>query len=142
MKEPWIWRRLRNTAMADYQDNRPVAPDFNRDDKNMAVMAHLLSLLGFIFPGSNIIIPLLIWLFKRDNSPYIEHHARESLNFQITVALITAVYIALQYMLVGLLLLPLIPIVVIFILIVVVRASIKASSGEYYRYPFSLRLVK
>lgn len=108
----------------------------------MAVMVHLLPLLGFIFPGMSILIPLLIWLFKRDKSSYIEHHARESLNFQITVALLVAVWIALKMMLVGLLLLPLVPAIAIIVLILMIRAALKAGDGEYYLYPFCLRLVK
>ncbi len=128
--------------MADYQDNRPVPPVFNRDDKNMAVMSHVLPLLGFIFPGMSIVMPLLIWLFKRNKSHYIEHHARESLNFQITIVLLLAVWGALKFMLVGLLFLPLVPVILILILILMIRAALKAGDGEYYRYPLSLRLVK
>ena len=142
MRELLIWRRPRNIAMTDYQDNRPVPPGFNRDEKNLAVMSHLLPLLGFVFPGMSILVPLLIWLFKRDSSPYIEHHARESLNFQITVALIVAVWIVLKIMLVGLLLLPLVPVIVILVLILMIRAALKAGDGGHYLYPFSLRLVK
>ena len=108
----------------------------------MAVMVHLLPLLGFLFPGMSILVPLLIWLFKRDKSSYIEHHAREALNFQITIALVVAIWIALKLMLVGLLLLPLVPIIIIIVLILMIRAALKASDGEYYLYPFSLRLVK
>ena len=108
----------------------------------MAVMVHLLPLLGFVFPGMSILIPLLIWLFKRDKSSCIEHHAREALNFQITIALLAAIWIALKLMLVGLLLLPLVPIIIIIVLILMIRAALKASDGEYYLYPFSLRLVK
>lgn len=129
--------------MTDYQDNKPSPPPIcHRDDKNMAVMVHLLPLLGFIFPGMSIVVPLLVWLFKRHKSAYIEHHARESLNFQITVALLAAIWIALKLMLVGLLLLPLVPVIIIIVLILMIRAALKAGDGEYYLYPFSLRWVK
>nr|WP_257284806.1 DUF4870 domain-containing protein [Endozoicomonas sp. SESOKO1] len=72
----------------------------DRDDKNMAVLAHLLPLSGFMVPGLNIAIPLVIWLMKRKKSLYIEHHARESLNFQITVTLLATLWIILKLMLV------------------------------------------
>ncbi|WP_067515548.1 DUF4870 domain-containing protein [Endozoicomonas ascidiicola] len=117
------------------------SPSINRDDKNMAVLSHLLPLFGFMVPGLSIVIPLLIWLWKRDSSPYIEHHARESLNFQITLALLIAVWVALKLMLVGFLLLPLVPIIAIVVLIFMVRAAMKAGNGEFYRYPMTLRLV-
>nr|MDT0252516.1 DUF4870 domain-containing protein [Endozoicomonas sp.] len=116
-------------------------PVINRDDKNMAVMAHLLPLFGFMVPGVNIVIPLVIWFLKRNKSLYIEHHARESLNFQITISLLVVLWIVLKLMLVGLLLLPLVPVIVIVVLVFMVRAAMKAGRGEFYRYPLSLRLV-
>ncbi len=116
-------------------------PDIKRDDKNMAMLAHLLPLFGFMIPGLNIVIPLVIWLMKRDKSLYIEHHARESLNFQITVSLLAILWVMLKLMLVGLLLLPLVPVIIIVVLVFMVRAAMKAGSGEFYRYPMSLRLV-
>lgn len=128
--------------MNDDQGNRPVnVTDITRDDRNLAVMAHLLALFGFMIPGLNIVIPLVIWLARRDRSSYVEHHARESLNFQITLSLLMALWIALKLMLVGLFLLPLVPVAVIVVLVFMVRAAMKAGSGELYRYPVSLRLV-
>ena len=117
------------------------SPAVSRDDKNFAVLAHLLPLFGFMVPGLSIVIPLVIWLWKRDQSPFVEHHAREALNFQLTLALLVAVWVALKLMLVGLLLLPLVPIVVIVVLVFMVRAAMKAGNGDFYRYPMTLRLV-
>ncbi len=107
----------------------------------MAVLAHLLPLLGFMVPGLNIAIPLVIWLMKRDKSLYIEHHGRESLNFQITITLLATLWVILKFMLVGFLLLPLLPVIIIVVLVFMVRAAMKAGSGDFYRYPMSLRLV-
>ena len=111
------------------------------DEKNLAMLAHLLSLTGLIIPGMNIVVPLLIWLNKRDQSQFVAMHARESLNFQITVAILVAVWVMLKVMLVGFLLLPLVPFVIIALLIIVIRAGLKASSGEEYRYPLCFRFV-
>ena len=129
--------------MSDQQKHNPTPfTGVGRDDRNMAVVAHLALLLGFAFPGLSILVPLGIWLYKRNESEYIEHHAREALNFQITIALVVILWIVLKLMLVGLLLLPLIPVAIIFVLILMVRAAIKAGNSEYYLYPFILRLVK
>ena len=120
-----------------------IIPEYKpeRDEKNLAMLVHLLPFLGFMIPGMNIVIPLVLWFMKRDQSPYLDHHAREELNFQITISVALAVWIALKMMLVGLLLLPLIPIAIILVLVFMVRAAIMASRGEYYKYPFTLRLV-
>ncbi|MRI35451.1 DUF4870 domain-containing protein [Endozoicomonas sp. OPT23] len=111
------------------------------DEKNLAMLAHLLSFTGFLIPGMNIVAPLLIWLNKRDSSPFVAMHARESLNFQISVAIFVAIWVMLKVMLVGFLLLPLVPFAIIALLIIVIRAGLKASSGEEYRYPLCFRFV-
>ncbi len=113
----------------------------DRDEKNLAMLVHLLPFLGFMIPGMNIAIPLVIWFMKRDKSPFLDHHAREELNFQITVALVVALWIALKMILVGFLLLPLVPVVTIIVLVLMVRAAIVASRGKYYQYPLIFRLV-
>lgn len=122
--------------MNDLEDPR------DRDERNLAMLAHLLPLLGFMMPGMNVVVPLLIWLFKRNESADLEYHAKESLNFQISLTLLAAIWIALKFAFIGLFLLPLVPVIVITALILMIRAALKASAGVYYRYPFCLRLVK
>ena len=117
----------------------------DRDEKNLAMLVHLLPFLGFLLPGVNIIIPLTIWLIKREQSPYIDHHAREELNFQITLSIVVGIWVVLKIMLIGLLLLPLVvviaPVIIIAVFLFMVRAAMMGSRGVYYKYPFSLRLV-
>ena len=89
-------------------------------------------------PFANIAAPLIIWLIKRDESRFIELHARESLNFQISMTIYLAIAALMVYVLIGYLLVPLL---VIFQMVVVVLAALKASRGEICRYPLSLRFV-
>ena len=131
--------------MSEQQEHNPAPLNVkrvDRNDRNIAVVAHLAPLLGFIVPGFSILVPLGIWLYKRNESGYVEHHAREALNFQITIALVVVLWIALKLVLIGFLLLPLIPLAVVFVLVFMVRAAVKAGNSEYYCYPFILRLVK
>jgi len=100
------------------------------DEKTMAILCHVLTLFFWIFP------PLIIYLIKKDESPFIREHAKESMNFQITWAIIGAI---LFITLIGILLLWVVGIVV---LVLVIVATIKASEGKLYRYPFTLRLIK
>ena len=55
------------------------------DEKTMAILCHVLTLFFWIFP------PLIIYLLKKDESSFIADHAKESMNFQITWAIIGAV---------------------------------------------------
>ena len=105
----------------------------------MGMLCHLLALTGFVIPFGNFIGPLVIWLVKKDEMPFVDDQGKESLNFQITVLLAFIACIILSVIVIGLLLLP---IVGIGALILIVIASIKANEGVHYRYPFTLRLIK
>lgn len=100
------------------------------DEKTMAILAHVLTLVA------SFIAPLIIYLVKKDDSPFAAAHAKESLNFQITVLIAV---IVLCITIIGILL---VWIVGIASLVLVIVATIKASEGKLYKYPFCLRLIK
>jgi len=100
------------------------------DERTLAILSHVLTLFFWIIP------PLIIYLLKKDESPFVAEHAKESMNFQITM---TIVGILLLVTIVGILLLWAIGIIV---LVLVIVATIKASENKMYRYPLTLRLIK
>ncbi len=103
------------------------------DAKGWAAAAHLLGLLfGFL-------APLVIWLIKKEEDPYVEAHAREALNFQLTLLIAWVVSFILMIVLIGFLL---IIIVWIASLVFAIMAGVKAANGEAYRYPISIRFIK
>lgn len=113
-------------------DLPPIPP--TSEEKTMAILSHILA----IVPGIGILAPLVIYLVKRNEGSFVEFHARESLNFQITVILAYIISVILIIVLVGIFLLWVIPIVNIVLVIV---ATLRASEGRWYRYPFCIRLV-
>jgi uncharacterized Tic20 family protein len=100
------------------------------DEKTMAVLSHILTIIA------PILAPLILYLVKKDESKFIAEHAKESLNFQITVVIVC---ILLFVTLIGILLLWAVGLVA---LILVIVASIRASEGKMYRYPLTIRLIK
>lgn len=108
-----------------------IAPA-NADEKNIAVVTHITGIFFSIFPG------LIVWLLKKDESPYISAQAREALNFQITLLIAYVVAGVLVFILIGFLLFFLIWLANILFSIM---AAVAASKGENYRYPLSLRLI-
>ncbi|MGE0131162.1 MAG: DUF4870 domain-containing protein [Blastocatellales bacterium] len=110
-----------------------------REERNWAMLSHLLALIGyFAIPFGNIIAPLIIYLMKKDESPFVADQARESLNFQISMTIYAIISAVLVMILVGLLLLA-----VLFVggIVLTIIASVKAANGEAYRYPLTLRLI-
>ena len=117
-----------------------------QEQRTMGMLCHLLSLIGLVVPFGNIIGPLVMWLIKKDEMPFVDDQGKESLNFQITVSLVVLTLIilgtVLMIVLIGFLFFLLIPVVGIGAIVLVVIASIKANEGVHYRYPFTLRLIK
>lgn len=103
------------------------------DDTTWALLAHVLAI------PTSFIAPLVIFLTKGKESGYVRDQSLEALNFSITVAIGYVISSVLTAIVIGFLLYP-----ILFILAVVfgIIATIAASKGETYRYPFALRLVK
>lgn len=114
--------------------------DATDDEKTWAMLAHL-SLLGhMVLPFVSIIAPIVIYVTKRETSPYVEDHARDAINFQITLILYHLIAIPLAIVTCGVGAV-LVPIAYILGLIGMVMAAIAANRGEYFRYPMTFRLV-
>ena len=103
------------------------------DEKTLAILSHILTIV------SSFIAPLIIYLVKKDDSPYVAEHAKESLNFQITMFILYIISAILIIVLIGILLIWLLSIAN---LVLVIVATIKASENKMYRYPVNFRLLK
>ncbi|RJE85687.1 DUF4870 domain-containing protein [Paenibacillus sp. 1011MAR3C5] len=103
------------------------------------MLCHLVAFSTFFIPFGSIIGPLLIWLIKKDQSPYVNEHGKESLNFQISILIYCIISSILIIVFIGVLLLIAIGITW-FILVII--ASIKANEGSVYRYPLTIRFIK
>jgi uncharacterized Tic20 family protein len=103
------------------------------------MLSHLLALVGyFLIPFGNVAAPLIIYLMKKDESPFVADQAKESLNFQISVCIYALISGVLVLILIGFLLLAA---VVVAAAILTIIASVKAANGETYRYPLTIRLI-
>jgi uncharacterized protein len=104
------------------------------------VLCHATALAGFFVPwAGHILGPLIVWLAKRNDSPEIDQHGKESLNFQISMLIYNVIAGVLCLVLIGFVILAILHILN---LVLVIIASIQASEGKFYRYPLAIRLIK
>jgi uncharacterized Tic20 family protein len=107
--------------------------------RTWCVLAHATALVGFLVPvAGHIVGPLIVWLAKRQDSPEIDAHGKESLNFQISMLIWNAIAAILIIVLIGI---PILILLHILNIIFVIVASIQASEGKLYRYPLAIRLI-
>lgn len=104
------------------------------DEKNGGMFCHVAVFAGCLVPLGNIIGPLVIWLIKNDMLyPFEDYTARQAMNFQITFLLAMLASVLLSFVLIDF---------SFFALVVTIRAILASSRGEYYRYPYSLHLIR
>lgn len=102
------------------------------DERTMALLIYVSSLF---FP---LLAPLLIWLWKKDESKFVDYHGREYFNFLISYTIYGAVAGILVFLLIGLLLLPVVGAAAIIFTII---AAVKSYNGDEYRIPLIFRIL-
>ncbi|HEX4268085.1 MAG TPA: DUF4870 domain-containing protein [Steroidobacteraceae bacterium] len=111
----------------------------SKDERNLAMFAHLSAFAGLIFPaGGNVIAPLIVWLTQREKSAFVADQSLEALNFNITVLIAEVVCGVLFVVGIGI---PLGILLGIAWLIGTILGAVKASEGQRFRHRFTLRLV-
>ncbi len=117
---------------------RVVDPHAAEGERTYAMFMHLTLIASHM--GVPIVPALIMWLIKKDKSPYLDDHGREALNFQFSL-----ICYAIGAFLVGLvtcgagflLYLPLYALGIVGMIL----ASVAANKGEYYRYPMTIRFL-
>jgi uncharacterized Tic20 family protein len=117
-----------------------MAEKIDNKEKNFGMLCHLTALSALLgIPFGHILGPLVVWLLKKNDFPFVDEQGKESINFQISMTIYSAVSALLILVAIGVLLLVGIAIVDI---VLVIIASIKASNGETYKYPLTIRFIK
>ena len=82
----------------------------------------------------------MLWLIKKDESPFIDDHGRESVNMQLSLLVYSAGLFILGFLTCGVGW-ALMGVVGILGIILAVLGSLAAHRGEYYRYPAVIRFL-
>ncbi|TCC22215.1 DUF4870 domain-containing protein [Kribbella speibonae] len=114
------------------------------EERTWAMVAHIGVLIA-AWLAMGFLCPLIIWLIFRDRSDFVKRHAVESLNFQISLLIYSALAAVLIFITFGLGVLIVVPLIVIgaiAALVVIILATVAASGGDDYRYPLTIRFVR
>lgn len=139
-----------------------------QNEQSTAALMHISQMVKYLFPFGGIIVPLIIWSSKRHQSKFLDDTGKSVLNFNISMILyfLIAIIILLvgavvfginyaidvethgeEYVPVGLITYVLIGVGILvfawlieFILTII--AALKASNGEVYEYPLSIKFLK
>lgn len=113
--------------------------DVSKDERTFGMLCHLLTFSGCIIPLGNILAPLVVWLIKKDEMPFVDDQGKESINFQLTMLFAAIISGILVIVFIGI---PMLVILGVYWVVAVIIATIKANEGVRYRYPYAIRLIK
>ena len=112
----------------------------NKKTVTWATFCHVGALSLYLgIPFGHIVVPLVIWLIKKNEFPYVDEQGKESLNFQISMTIYALITGLLFFALVGFLIFP---VLVLVHVIFTITAIVKTNQGEHYRYPITIRIIK
>jgi len=122
------------------QQQPPELTTTAKTNTTWGMLCHLLSLCQLLgIPLGNVIGPLVLWLVKRKEDPFVEVCGKESVNFQLSMTLYMVISFLLMFVFIGFF--TLIAVMVLNIVYTII-AAIKASEGISYRYPATIRFIK
>ncbi len=111
-----------------------------KENKQLLVLTHLSQLLDFVTGIGGFIVPLVLWLTKKDEISGMDAHGKAILNFRISMFIYILICIPL-ILLLGLGIIGLIAIGFFYLIFPIINA-IKASNNEPPYYPFSINIIK
>jgi len=107
-------------------------PESSKEARNMAMLCHLLGIVGFF-------APLVIWLIEKDKHRFVDEHGRAAMNYQISIMIYYIASWLLCFVVIGIFLLAALTILHIIFAII---GAVKASRGKPWRYPIAVPFLK
>ena len=105
------------------------------EEKQFCLFMHLSQFAGFVIPTAGIILPLVMWLTAKGDSPMADAHGRIILNWNISSFIYAILSVALLFVFVGIF--TLIALAIVWFLFPII-GCIKAGQGETWKYPLSI----
>lgn len=119
--------------------NEPILSQQEKESRKWGALCHLAAFTGYFSLIGFIVGPLIVWLIKKDELPFVDDQGKEAVNFQISMAIYFLLSVPLAFLLIGI---PLLIGLKILEMVLVIVAAVQASQGVYYRYPLSIRFIQ
>lgn len=116
----------------------PQDGSLSADEKLWGMLAHLLTLLGYIVTLGQYIAPLVIYLVYKDRSRFVAFHALQALFFQLLALAVVIALMLFSVITLGLGVLLAVPLAIalaIAVLVYTIIAAIQANNGIWYELP-------
>ena len=117
------------------QQIRPAGLDVN----TWGLCLHLSQFMTYVLPLAGLIVPLILWQVKKDESAILDRHGKIVMNWILTEFVLLLIIVPLCFILIGF---PLLFILGVLGIVFPIIGAIKAGNGEIWPYPCSIRFLK
>ena len=108
-------------------------------ENTFCMLMHLAQFAGGVVPGAGLALPIIMWATNKDQSPTIDQHGKNILNFIISMAIYAIASVILVFIVVGIFTLIALAVMAI---VFPIMAAVKANDGHYWPYPLCIRFFK
>lgn len=104
-----------------------------------AMFVHFSLFAGFILPVAGLVLPIIIWQVKKDEYPFVDLHGKQVLNWIVSLIIYSLICAVFTLIFIGF-----IGFAALFVMSIAfpIIGGIKANNGEFWRYPFTIRVIK
>ncbi|MEZ6015072.1 MAG: DUF4870 domain-containing protein [Planctomycetota bacterium] len=109
-----------------------------KDVRQWCMFMHMSQLAGYIIPLGGVIVPIVMWQMKKDESSEIDAHGRMVVNALLSYLIYVGISMALCLVLIGFILLPAASILAV---VAPIIGGIKANDGVLWKYPLVFKFL-
>ena len=105
------------------------------EENTYLMLMHLSQFVGYILPLVGFVAPIIMWAINKDKNEKVDMHGKNIMNFMLSWIIYAIVSSVLILLLIGI---PLLIVLGILQIIFIIIATVKANTGEYWKYPLSI----
>jgi uncharacterized Tic20 family protein len=121
--------------MSEIETESPSPGGDEKELRLWSTLLHLSLLAGLIIPLGGLIVPIVIYILKKDEIPGLEPHWHVVINWIISAVIYAAISFVLMIIVIGVFLLWALALLS---LVFPIIGAIKANDGEVWKYPLSI----
>lgn len=113
--------------------------NFAANENSWSMLMHLSQFLNFIIPLSGLIVPIVLWQVKKNESEFIDRNGKIITNWLISAMIYSVICLVMIFFLIGI---PMLAALGIISIVFPILGAIKANNGEAWSYPLSIKFFK
>jgi uncharacterized protein len=117
----------------------PSGASLEEQTRLWAMFLHFSQFAGFAVPVGGLVVPIILWQWKKSELPGIDAHGKTVMNWIISALIYGAVCFLLLFLVIGF---PMLMVLVVLAIAFPIVGGIKANNGEVWKYPLSIQFFK